>query len=144
MRKYYGDIYKKARIDAGLTQDQAEGMLGVPIRTLSAYENGKLLPHGELVCKMIEVYGAKWLWYMHLKENDPVGKRFLPDVRLGRLSSNVLRLQKEMADVTKINPTVVEVACDDEISEHEKNEWGSVHKEISELMGACAALLVAN
>lgn len=44
MRKYCGAIYKKARKDANLTQEQASELLPIPKRTLSAYENGDLLP----------------------------------------------------------------------------------------------------
>lgn len=143
MSRYCGKIYKQAREQAGLTQEQASTLLPVPVRTLSAYENGQLLPTGEMVCRMIEVYNAKWLWYMHLKMNDPVGKEYLPDVNFGRLSANVLRLQKEMTDVYKINDTVVSVACDDTVSAEEQKEWNRAYQEIKELMGACVALLTA-
>jgi len=144
MRKYCGYIYKQAREQAGLTQEQASTLLPIPVRTLSAYENGALLPSSELVCRMIDIYDCKWLWYLHLKLNNPLGKRYLPDVKLGRLSANVLMLQKEMKDVLNANDSVVSIACDDAIEEHELNDWKEVCKEIEELMGACVALLVAN
>jgi DNA-binding XRE family transcriptional regulator len=144
MRKYCGAIYKKARKDANLTQEQASELLPIPKRTSSAYENGDLLPSGELVCRMIEVYNANWLWYMHLKNNNPVGKKYLPDINLGRLSANVLRLQKEMADVYQANNSLVEVACDDEISKNEEKKWNIVLKEIKELMSACVSLMISN
>ena len=144
MRRYCGTIYKQAREQAGLTQEQASYLLPIPVRTLSSYENGSLAPSGELVCRMIEVYDAKWLWYSHLKNNDPVGKEFLPEANLGRLSTSVLRLQKEMADVNKINDSVVTIACDDKVSEHEKEEWKTIDKEVGELMSACIALMIAN
>lgn len=144
MRKYCGYIYKQAREQAGLTQEQASALLPIPIRTLSAYENGAICPSSELALRMIEVYGCKWLWYLHLKLNNPLGKRYLPEVQLKRLSAGVLRLQKEMSDVLKANDTVVAIACDDTISEHEACDWEKVSKEIEDLMSACVALLIAN
>lgn len=143
MRRYCGIIYKQAREAAGLTQEQASYLLPIPVRTLSSYENGSLVPSGELVCRMIEVYNAKWLWYLHLKNNDPVGKEFLPKVNLGRLSTSVLRLQKEMTDVNKIYDSVINIACDDKVSEDEKEKWKTVDKEVGELMSACVALMNA-
>jgi len=144
MSRYCGYIYKQAREQAGITQEQASTLLPVPVRTLSAYENGALLPSSELVCRMIEVYGCKWLWYLHLKLNNPLGKKYLPEIKIGRLSASVLRLQKEMSDVLKTNDSIVSIACDDTISEHELIDWKNASKEIEELMSACVALMVAN
>lgn len=144
MSKYCGSIYKKAREEAALTQEQASILIPIPVRTLSSYENGRLLPSSDTVCKMVEVYECNWLWYMHLKKNDSIGTKFLPDINLGRLSANVLRLQKEMSDVYKEQDSLINVACDDEISAHERNDWMKACEQIEELMGACVALMITN
>ncbi len=137
MRDYRGEIYKTAREQAGLTQEQAAYLLRIGTRTLGGYETGENKTPDDIVCSMVDVYGVKWLWYMHLKINTSIGTRFLPEVDLDALPATVLKLQKELSDVHKINDQIVEVACDGKIELHEEEIWSSSIKEIRELAGAC-------
>lgn len=141
MRRYCGVIYKQARETAGLTQEQASYLLPIPVRTLSSYENGSLVPSGELVCRMIKVYESKWLWYLHLKNNDPVGKEFLPDIEFTDLAKSVLRLQKEVSDLDSINRDMIDIACDGKVCSHEEPRWRNITKEIYEMAGAALAVI---
>jgi transcriptional regulator with XRE-family HTH domain len=103
MKKTYGNIYKIARVSAGLTQEQASELLHIATRTLGNYEGGEVIPSPETVCAMCEMYGATWLGYMHLQKSNPVGQKYLPEIDFSSLSISVLRLQKEMADVSQIS-----------------------------------------
>lgn len=135
------NIYKIARKAAGMTQEQAAELLYVSIRSLADYESGRTIPSDETVCKMIEVYGTNWLGYEHLKRSTEVGKRYLPDLELTDLARSVLKLQKEVADVNKINPDMVEVACDGVVNEFETEKWQQVTKEIFEMVAAGLGVL---
>ncbi|ABB14410.1 helix-turn-helix domain-containing protein [Carboxydothermus hydrogenoformans] len=135
------NIYKIARKNAGLTQEEAAEMLYVSVRSLADYESGKTIPPDDVVERMIEIYDAKYLAYMHLKNSTKIGRRYLPDISLNDISRAVLKLQKELNDVEKINPEIIEIICDGEIDEDEKPRWQRITKEINEMAGAALTVV---
>lgn len=141
MQSQRKNIYRIARECAGYTREEAAELLYISTRSLADYETGKTVPPDDVVCRMIEVYGAEWLGYKHLKHSTEVGRRYLPDLELTDLAKSVLRLQKEVADVETIKPKMVEVACDGEIHPHEEEVWRKVTKEVLEMAGAALAVV---
>jgi len=130
------NIYKIARRLACLTKEKAAELLYISVRSLSEYEAGRTIPADETVCRMIEVYGTDWLAYEHLKQSTEVGRRYLPDIDFTDLAKSVLRLQKEVQDVHRINSDMIMVACDGVVHEHEQEIWNKVTKEVMEMVGA--------
>lgn len=141
MNKGCGNIYQIARKAAGMTQEQASELLHVSTRSLAEYEAGRTVPGCDTVCGMITVYDAQWLGYQHLKSSTEVGRRFLPDIEFADLAKSVLRLQKEVADVNKINNDMIQVACDGVVESHEEETWNQVTKEVKEMAGAALAVV---
>lgn len=134
------NIYKTARKLAGLTQNEASELLFISARTLSEYENGRLIPPDDVVAKMVEVYNAPWLAYQHLKNNTEIGRRFLPDINMSDLAKSILRLQKEVKDIENINNDLIEIGCDGIIDNTEKDKWVHITREIDEMIGAALAI----
>lgn len=143
MQRKYGNIYKNARKAAGMTQEQAAELLYISVRSLAEYEAGRTTPPDDVVCRMVEVYGAKHLAYLHLKQSTEVGRRFLPDLHIMDLPRSVLKLQKEVKDVTDINHRMVDVACDGAIEDHEHDIWQDIEKELLEMVGAGLSVVFA-
>lgn len=143
MKGYCENIYKNARRAAGLTQEQAAEQLYVSTRSLAEYEAGRTIPPCDVVCRMVEVYKAKHLAYLHLKQSTEVGRRFLPDLHILDLPRSVLKLQKEVKDVTDINHHMVDVACDGTVDERERGEWRDIEKELLEMIGAGLSVVFA-
>lgn len=141
MKRMCRNIYKAARHNTDLTQEQAAEMLNVSPRSLSDYEQGRTIPNDDIVCKMIEIYGTDWLAYEHLKQSTEIGKRFLPDIDFTDLAKSVLRLQKEVRDLETVNNDMIDIACDGIIEEHETRKWQNVVKEINEMVGAALAVV---
>ncbi|NLU53428.1 MAG: transcriptional regulator [Clostridiaceae bacterium] len=143
MQHEYTNIYKSARKNAGLTQEEAAEQLFISVRSLTEYESGRTTPPDDVVCRMVEIYKAKYLAYLHLKNSTEVGRRFLPDLHIMDLPRSVLRLQKEVKDVTDIHPEIVDVACDGTIEEHEQKTWQDIEKELLEMVGAGLSVVFA-
>lgn len=143
MKRTCENIYRNARKAAGLTQDEAAEKLFISTRSLLEYEAGRTTPPDDVVCRMVEIYGDRSLAYMHLKQSNEVGRSFLPDLHILDLPRSVLKLQKEVKDVTDINPEIVDVACDGEIEEHEHETWQNIEKEILEMVGAGLSVVFA-
>jgi len=143
MKRTCGNVYKSARLSAGFTQEQAAEQLHISARSLLEYEAGRTTPPDDIVCRMVEVYGAKYLAYLHLKNSTEVGRRFLPELHILDLPRSVLKLQKEVKDVTDINHRMVDVACDGVIDEHEHDVWQDIEKELLEMVGAGLSVVFA-
>ena len=143
MKRTCGNIYKNARRNAGLTQEQAAEQLYISVRSLAEYEAGRTIPPDDVVCRMVELYNARHLAYLHLKQSTEVGRRFLPDLHILDLPRSVLKLQKEVKDVTDIHHHMVDVACDGMVEEHESETWRSIEKELMEMVGAGLAVIFA-
>lgn len=141
MQRCCDNIYKSARRSAGLTQEQASERLYISTRSLAEYEAGRTTPPDDVVCRMVEIYKARYLAYMHLKQSTEVGQRFLPDLHILDLPRSVLKLQKEVKDVTDINSRMVDVACDGTIDDQEQETWQSITKELHEMIGAGLSVL---
>lgn len=137
------NIYRLARDAASITRDQASERINSSTRSLADYETGKTIPGDDIVCLMIEVYGAPWLAYKHLQMSSKVGQKHLPDIEITDLPKSVLRFQKEVNDLGKVNDDMVEVACDGRIDEDEMHRWQKTKKEVKEVIKAGFELLFA-
>ncbi|MGV8153404.1 MAG: helix-turn-helix transcriptional regulator [Alkaliphilus sp.] len=140
MSRWSSNIYKIARKSALLTQEQAAELLHLSTRSIIDYETDKTRPSDEMVCNMVDLYDSKWLAYMHMKST-AIGKRYLPNIKLSGLPTSVLRLQKEVEDVRKINNDMISIVCDEEVENFEKSQWSCVEKELSEMIGAGLGIL---
>jgi transcriptional regulator with XRE-family HTH domain len=143
MRGTCENIYKSARRTAGLTQEQAAERLYISVRSIAEYEAGRTVPPDDVVCKMVEVYKIKHLAYLHLKQSTEVGRRFLPELQILDLPRSVLKLQKEVKDVTDINHRMVDVACDGTVDKYERETWQDIEKELLEMVGAGLSVVFA-
>jgi len=135
------NIYQAARLNAGFTQLMAAEHLNVSVRSLADYETNRTIPQEDIVCAMVKLYGAKWLVYMHMKQNTLLGRLFLPEVEFSDVAKSVLRLQKEMYDLSKINNSMIEIACDGIVDKYEEQKWERITKEVDDVAGAAMALI---
>lgn len=140
MKRKCENIYKIARNNVSLTQEQAAELLHISPRTLSDYESGKTIPGDDLVFKMIEVYGADWLAYEHLKQSR-IGKKYLPDIEFADLPKSVLRLQKEVRDFEVVSNEIIDIACVGTIESYKSDRWRNIVEKINEMVGAALSVV---
>ena len=67
------NVYKKARLDAGLTQEQAAELLDWSVESLKAYETGLRRPPAARAAEMADAYRTPWLRVEHARETDELG-----------------------------------------------------------------------
>lgn len=90
---------------------------------------------------MIETYKTPWLAYEHARYSSDVVAEYFPALDLTDIARSVLRFQKEIGDIKKINPDMIDIASDGVIEEHEEERWIKVEKEVSEVASASLRLL---
>ncbi len=141
MNESYRNIYQIARNNAGFTQLQAAELLHISVRTLGSYEIGDVIPHGDMVAEMVKIYDANWLGYEHLRLSSKLGKQVLPAINISDLAQSVLSLQKESTDVENIKPSMIEIASNSRVDEHQVETWEQVIKEVFEMAGAALSVV---
>ena len=102
------NCYRRARMLSGLKQVEAADALAVGMRTLSDYENGISAVPDDVALAMSRVYNRPELRVEHLR-NNPVFMDLMGDVDVKNdMSSQVLKMYKEVNDVVKCFPQVVD------------------------------------
>ena len=143
MSKKGRTIYQTARLSTNLTQEKAAEMLHVSMKSIGAYERGETIPPDYVVVSMATLYDAEWLGLVHLKTNNDVGKKFLPDFQIRDLSGSILDLQVGIEDTTSKQYSMASIARDNKIDSNEKAEWEKSKSTIKRLMGACLSVILA-
>ena len=73
MQREYRNIYKAARLDAGLSQEAAAEVLDLSVESVRAYETGQTVPPNDKVLRMAEAYGSPGLRLEHARATDELG-----------------------------------------------------------------------
>ncbi len=127
--------YKTCREHAGLTQEQAVILLGIPeVGTLSKYENGHLPVKSAVVAEMVKVYRTPLLASWHVRYTNPELAQYLPDV-MKPVTDGDMALQMELADddISDVRKAVKAILRDGGVSSEEVEELKLNAKSLREI-----------
>ena len=134
------NCYKRARQQAGYTQEAAAEVLATSVESLKAYETGVRMPPNHMAADMAEAYGAPWLAVEHLQAvSGELG--VLPQVRVQGLPTAVLTLVNRCAGLDGQLRSLMRIAEDGVIDEAERESFDAIAEELSALIGAAYAVL---
>lgn len=134
MERKYPNLYQRARLSTGMSQERAAEMLGLSPESLKQYEGGKTVPKDETVAKMVEVYHLPWLALEHAQATDRLG--VMPEVTPRPLPMASIALRNRLQDATGRLDALLRIAEDGVIDEAERPEFDSIVVELRETMGA--------
>lgn len=134
MERKYPNLYQRARLSTGLTQERAAELLGLSPESLKQYEGGKTVPKDETVAKMVEVYRLPWLALKHAQATDTLG--VMPEVTPRPLPMASIALRNRLQDATGRLDALLRIAEDGVIDEAERPEFDSIVVELRETMAA--------
>ena len=134
MERKYPNLYQRARLSTGLTQERAAELLGLSPESLKQYEGGKTVPKDETVAKMVEVYHLPWLALEHAQATDTLG--VMPEVTPRPLPMASIALRNRLQDATGRLDALLRIAEDGVIDETERPEFDSIVAELRETMAA--------
>lgn len=134
MDKKCPNLYQRARLSTGLTQERAAELLGLSPESLKQYEGGKTVPKDETVAKMVEVYHLPWLALEHAQATDTLG--VMPEVTPRPLPMASIALRNRLQDATGRLDALLRIAEDGVIDEAERPEFDSIVVELRETMAA--------
>lgn len=134
MERKYPNLYQRARLSTGMSQERAAELLGLSPESLKQYEGGKTVPKDETVAKMVEVYHLPWLALEHAQATDRLG--VMPEVTPRPLPMASIALRNRLHDATGRLDALLRIAEDGIIDDTERPEFDSIVAELRETMGA--------
>ena len=135
------NIYKNARITAGLTQERWSEVLGISVDVVRKYEGDVVLPSDEVVLRMSEVAGQQIVCYWHLLHKSRCAGSVLPEVRLRSLPEAVLTLLVRLDDFSRGGlQDLKRLAADGKISSEEVLAYGEALAQLREVISAAYEL----
>ena len=144
MSLYNTNIYKTARIKAGITQEAAAEAIGISVESLKAYESYNRLPPNRVVDLMCIVYDALYLAYQHnrissgeIKVVPEVQVLDLPRASI-QLINKVIRFAEQHRD-----RELLQIAEDGVIDANERALFDEIMADLDELVRAALELKCA-
>lgn len=128
------NLYQRARLSTGLTQERAAELLGLSVESLKQYEGGKTVPKDETVARMVEVYRLPWLALEHAQATDTLG--VMPEVEPRPLPLASIALRNRLHDATGRLDALLRIAEDGIIDDTERPEFDDIVSELRETMTA--------
>ena len=134
MDKKYPNLYQRARLSTGMSQERAAELLGLSPESLKQYEGGKTVPKDETVARMVEAYSCPWLALEHAQATDRLG--VLPKAEPRPLPMASIALRNRLQDATGRLDALLRIAEDGVIDEAERPEFDEIVVELRETMAA--------
>lgn len=134
MDKRCPNLYQRARLSTGLTQERAAELLNLSPESLKQYEGDRRVPPDETVARMVEAYRCPWLALEHSQATDRLG--VLPEVTPRPLPMASIALRNRLHDATGRLDALLRIAEDGIIDDTERPEFDSIVAELRETMGA--------
>ena len=134
MEKKYPNLYQRARLSTGLTQERAAERLGLSVESLKQYEGDRRVPPDDVVARMVEVYRLPWLALEHSKATDTLG--VLPEVKPRPLPMASIALRNRLHDATGRLDALLRIAEDGIIDDVERPEFEDIVAELRDTMAA--------
>lgn len=134
------NIYKTARMAAGITQERSAELIGCSVRTIAAYEQGERIPFDDVVVRMVDIYAAPYLGNQHLRQNSEIARQILPEVVPTNLPQAILHLQKEMNDFLRLRDEMIDITEDGIIDDSERARWEVVQNSLTRVAQAILAI----
>ena len=126
--------YFKKREELGLTREKAAELLEVisPER-IEKIENERLEPSPDDILIMSEKYGAPELCNYYCANQCPIGKRYVPEIKVMDLSQIVLKMIASLNAVQKDKDRLIDITEDGKIDDDELEEFIEIQDELEKI-----------
>ena len=126
--------YQLAREELGLSREKASDLLEViPPERIEKIENERSLPHPDEVLVMSQKYKKPSLCNYYCSNECPIGKEYVPEVRIKELSAIVIEMLASLNSVNKTKDRLIEIAADGVISDDEIDDFIHIQEELERI-----------
>jgi len=135
------NIYTSARMDAGLTREQASEMLEfISSDRLYRIESGDTLPHPEEVLAMQKCYKNALLCNQYCTKECAIGQEFQSELSVKHLPQITLEIVDTINSLEIQKNRLIEMTTDSSIQEEELSDFNAIRKDLERISEACSSL----
>ena len=135
------NIYHKMREKLLLTRESAAELLEtITPERIEKIENERSLPHPDEVLLMAEGYKQPSLCNYYCANQCPIGKQYVPEVRIKDLSQIVLEMLASLNSMNKQKERLIEITADGKISNDELGDFIYIQEELERISVAVETL----
>ena len=128
------NIYQLRREQLGLSRDKASEILRtIPPERIEKIENEKSLPHPGEILVMSEGYKTPDLCNYYCSNECPIGKQYVPEVKIKDLSQIVLEMVAALNAMHKKQERLIEITADGIIQEDEIKDFVEIQEELEKI-----------
>ena len=130
------NIYKRARRNAGYTQEAAAEMLNVSVESLRAYETDRRIPAGDVVLQMMICYNCHQLPTQHLQETSALFNSVVPRLEERSLLAITVRIYNRLRSFQEDNrlDRLLAIAEDGVIDDQERPEFEAIISDLRQII----------
>lgn len=128
------NVYQITREELKLTREAASELLEVisPER-IEKIENERTTAHPDEILIMSQKYKAPSLCNHYCAKECPIGKEYVPEIKLKDLSQIVLETLASLNSAAKEKERLIEITVDGKISKEELEDFVSIQKQLEKI-----------
>lgn len=128
------NAYQQAREAQQFSREKASAeMEWISPERIERIESEKTLPHPDEVCRMAEIYKEPSLCNVYCATQCPIGKLYVPQIKVKDLSQIVLEMLASLNAVQRHKERLVEITVDGEISDDELMDFVMIQKSLEQV-----------
>lgn len=128
------NIYQLRREELGLSRERASEEIGsMPPERIEKIENEKSLPHPDEVLSMAEAYKMPNLCNYFCANECPIGKQYVPEVKIKDLSQIVLEMVASLNSMHRKQERLIEITADGVIEGEEIKDFVHIQEELERI-----------
>ena len=126
--------YQLKREELGLTREKAADLLvGLSPERIEKIENGKTQVHPEDVLIMAEGYGAPALNNFYCSHECPIGRKYIPELKVKDLSRIVLEMLASLNSLQKDQERLIDIAADGAVESDELEDFLRIQENLERM-----------
>ena len=126
--------YQLIREELGLTREKAGELLeAIAPERIEKIENERTFPHPDEVLLMSQKYRKPSLCNYYCSNQCPIGKEYVPEVKVKELSAIVLEMLASLNSVNKRKDRLIEITADGVISNDEIDDFIFIQEELERI-----------
>lgn len=135
------NIYHKTREALSLTREAAAELLEtIPADRIEKIENERVLAHPDEILRMAEKYKTPRLTNHYCSNQCPIGKVYVPEIKVKDLSQIVLDMLASLNAAGKKKDRLIEITVDGKISDDEIDDFIKIQDELERISIAVETL----
>ena len=127
------NIYQRLRDGLDLTREEASELLeAISADRIEKIENERSPAQPEEVLLMSEKYKAPSLCNYYCANECPIGRRYVPEVKVSNLAQIILQMVSSLNAVSSQKDRLIEIAADSQIENDELEDFVSIQEQLEQ------------